>query len=117
MSMIALCRHCKGAIQTSPSEAPFRWQHVHSLRPTCSNGAVAEPLLEVRPEHPDAIDHPSHYQGAVEVIDVIEAYGLNFHLGNVVKYVLRAERKGAPIEDLKKASWYLAREIARREGA
>lgn len=65
-----------------------------------------------------AVDHPPHYQAnGVEAMDVIEAFGLGFCLGNVVKYVLRAERKGAPLVDLKKAQWYLGREIARRERA
>lgn len=64
----------------------------------------------------DPINHPSHYQGPVEVIDIIEGFGLNFHLGNVVKYLLRAGRKGDALEDLKKARWYLEREIDRRVG-
>lgn len=58
------------------------------------------------------VDHPEHYQsGKIEVIDVIEAFKLGFRLGNVVKYVLRAGKKGNRIEDLKKAAWYLNREI------
>ncbi len=62
------------------------------------------------------VNHPKHYNiGLVEVIDAIEAWKLNFHLGNVVKYIARAEYKQNPIEDLKKASWYLNREIKRRE--
>jgi hypothetical protein len=66
------------------------------------------------------VDHPPHYGGAknlYEAIKVIEAWGLNFHLGNSVKYVARAGRKGDAIEDLEKAQWYLAREIARRRRA
>jgi hypothetical protein len=57
--------------------------------------------------------HPAHYKsGGIEVIDIIEAYGLGFCLGNVVKYVLRAGRKQPnAVEDLKKARWYLDREI------
>ena len=63
-----------------------------------------------------AIEHPSHYNaGAIEVIDAIEDWGLGFHLGNVVKYVARAEHKGNVIEDLKKAQWYLARFIEKAE--
>lgn len=64
----------------------------------------------------DNVNHPQHYKSAagIEVIDVIEAFGLGFHLGNVVKYVLRAPNKNG-IEDLKKARWYLDREIARKE--
>lgn len=58
----------------------------------------------------DPINRPSHYIGqGLEVIDVIEAWGLGFHLGNAVKYVLRAGRKGDRLEDLGKARWYVAR--------
>lgn len=65
----------------------------------------------------DMVNHPPHYQGAngLEAIDVIEAFGLGFCLGNTIKYLLRAGRKGDTVEDLKKARWYLDREIARRE--
>lgn len=63
----------------------------------------------------DAIN-PSHYKvGGFEVIDIIEAFRLGFRLGNVIKYILRHGRKGAALEDLKKARWYLDREIAKRE--
>jgi predicted 2-oxoglutarate/Fe(II)-dependent dioxygenase YbiX len=64
----------------------------------------------------EAVNHPQHYAGGgIEVIDAIEAWQLGFHLGNVVKYIARAEHKGTPIQDLKKARWYLDREISRRE--
>lgn len=59
--------------------------------------------------------HPSHYQGCVEPIDLIEAQGLSFGRGNVVKYVCRAGRKGSELEDLKKAEYYLKREMERLE--
>jgi hypothetical protein len=66
----------------------------------------------------DLVNHPPHYKsGGIEVIDFIEAKGLNYRLGNVVKYVARADQKGSPIEDLKKARWYLDREITKRENA
>jgi hypothetical protein len=66
----------------------------------------------------DSINHPPHYTfGAIEVIDAIEAWQLGFHLGNVVKYVARAAHKGRHLDDLKKARWYLDREISRLEGA
>lgn len=60
---------------------------------------------------------PTHYKGngTFEAIDVIEAFQLNYRLGNVIKYVLRADKKGKPVQDLKKAVWYLQREIAKRE--
>lgn len=62
--------------------------------------------------------NPQHYKlGSVEVIDAIDAWELGFCLGNVVKYIARAEHKGKPIEDLEKAAWYLAHEIERRKAA
>jgi plasmid replication initiation protein len=73
--------------------------------------------LQPEPQDPnDPINHPEHYTAsAIEVIDAIEAWNLNFHLGNVIKYITRCDRKGSPIEDLKKARWYLDREIQKRE--
>lgn len=63
----------------------------------------------------DPVNAPDHYRaGGIEAIEVIEAFGLGFHLGNVVKYVLRAGRKGDRLEDLKKARWYLDRAIDAR---
>lgn len=63
------------------------------------------------------INRPDHYfSSGIEAIDVIEAYGLGFNLGNSVKYILRAGSKGPAAEDLRKARWYLAREIASLEG-
>ena len=62
-----------------------------------------------------AVNSPSHYHKAsgVEVIVAIEAWGLGFCLGNVIKYVARAGRKGSGtrMEDLHKARWYLNREL------
>lgn len=65
----------------------------------------------------EAVSHPAHYTSecGMEVIDVIEAFNLNFNLGNVMKYVIRAHRKGAPKEDLGKAMWYLARELYKQD--
>lgn len=61
----------------------------------------------------DIVNHPPHYKaGGLEAIDVIEAFDLNFRLGNVVKYILRHGAKGNPQADLKKAGWYLSREIS-----
>ena len=71
-------------------------------------------------ENSDNVSHPPHYangwSNGAEVIDLTEH--LSFCAGNVVKYVCRAGRKdpGKRIEDLKKARWYLDREIARFEG-
>lgn len=70
----------------------------------------------------ERVDHPPHYGGAAnpyEAIKVIEAWGLGFCLGNAVKYICRAGKKAdaATVEDLKKARWYVDREIARLESA
>lgn len=62
--------------------------------------------------------NPQHYQdGGIQTIDFIEAKQLNFHLGNVVKYISRAGKKGDRLEDLLKAQWYLQREIERLQRA
>ncbi len=66
----------------------------------------------------DAVNHPAHYGGAdnpYEAIKVIEAWGLGFNLGNTVKYINRAGKKDATLQELKKARWYLDREIANME--
>jgi hypothetical protein len=61
----------------------------------------------------DMVNHPPHYKaGGIETIDFIEAKGLGYNLGNVVKYVSRADLKGNKMEDLQKARWYLERAIA-----
>ena len=60
----------------------------------------------------DVINHPSHYTtGNIEVIDAIEDWKLDYHDGNVIKYVARAKYKGDYLENLKKAQWYLNRKI------
>ncbi len=66
----------------------------------------------------EAIDHPRHYTShpsGIECIQVAEHMG--FNLGNAVKYIWRCDLKCDEIEDLKKARWYLDREIAKREDA
>ncbi len=64
----------------------------------------------------DMINNPSHYiNGGIETWDVIEAWKLNYNLGNVVKYISRADHKGSKLEDLKKARAYLDREIMLNE--
>lgn len=67
---------------------------------------------------PEAVNHPSHYGGVdnpYEAIKVIEAWQLDFCLGNAVKYISRAGKKdpAKTVEDLKKAAWYLNRAIER----
>jgi Protein of unknwon function (DUF3310) len=65
----------------------------------------------------DTVNAPPHYTvGGIEVIDFIEAKNLNYRLGNVIKYISRAAHKGDYVENLRKARWYLDREIAKQEG-
>lgn len=65
---------------------------------------------------PDMVNHPPHYTtnpSGIECIQVTEH--MNFCMGNAMKYLWRADEKGNPIGDLKKARWYIDREIQRRE--
>jgi hypothetical protein len=65
-------------------------------------------------EEHDAVNHPQHYTShpsGVECITVVEHF--NFNRGNAIKYIWRAGEKGNEIEDLKKATWYVQREIDR----
>lgn len=62
------------------------------------------------------VHHPAHYGGAenvYEAIKVIDAWALGFCLGNTVKYIARAGKKGDMLTDLMKARWYLDHEISR----
>lgn len=64
--------------------------------------AVAEPTR--------AVEHPKHYnQGGVECIDALDScgFGLDFCVGNAIKYLWRFKEKAKPVEDLEKARWYL----------
>lgn len=66
-------------------------------------------------EHHDPVNHPRHYTqhpSGIECIQITEHMG--FNLGNAVKYIWRADLKHDAIEDLKKAAWYLEREIKKR---
>jgi hypothetical protein len=79
---------------------------------------IPEPPLEPQSLASDSVNHPRHYNthpSGIECIEIARHYG--FNIGNVIKYVWRCEEKGAPIEDLKKAAWYLNDEIQRREKA
>ena len=68
-------------------------------------------------EENDVIEHPAHYTQGIECMDYIESHALNYARGNVIKYVTRAglKDKSKEAEDLKKAEWYLRREISRVE--
>lgn len=66
----------------------------------------------------DAVEHPTHYTShpsGIEAIQVTEHF--NFNIGNAIKYLWRAGLKGDALEDLRKAAWYVNREIERRKAA
>jgi len=100
--------------KVTPTGRKFKWADV--VTAVKKNEAWQPPELLPVPEVPkiaDMVNHPAHYKtGGIETIDFIEAKGLNYRLGNVVKYVTRADHKGDRLENLKKAQWYLEREIA-----
>jgi hypothetical protein len=89
------------------------------LSVSTSNKSIKPLIMEFTPP-PDPVNNPAHYtEGGIETIDYIEAKRLGYHLGNAVKYISRAGRKGTNqgLEDLKKAQWYLARAIEKNEYA
>ena len=66
----------------------------------------------------ESVNHPKHYGGEkndYEAIKVIDAWEVDFYLGNVLKYICRAGKKGGQLEDLKKAKWYLDQKISKME--
>jgi hypothetical protein len=74
------------------------------------------PLKTIQQIAEDLVNHPPHYTAhpsGVECIQITEH--MNFCLGNAIKYIWRADLKHDAIEDLKKAVWYVNREIERRE--
>lgn len=91
-------------------------QEIKELVETVAKPRRGRPAKQLSSSSHDPVNSPTHYTtGGIETIDYIEAKQLNYHLGNVVKYVSRAGKKGATLEDLKKAKWYLDREIQRLE--
>jgi len=96
----------KGAIESLKKEKPLIMEYTPpKIRMQSSQNAQIEMF--------DAVDHPEHYKvGGIETIDFIEAKKLNYNIGNVVKYLTRADYKGNKLEDLRKAQWYLTREIS-----
>ena len=80
---------------------------------------ISATVPTAKPYPPSRVHHPDHYGGEenpYEAIKIIEAWDLNFHLGNVIKYVSRAGKKNKDIiEDLKKARWYIDRYIQNLE--
>jgi hypothetical protein len=84
--------------------------------PSTKNSGVTYYGGAIPYHHIEKVDHPLHYGGQdnpYEAIKVIEAWGLGFNLGNVVKYIARSGKKeGCDITDeLEKSKWYICREL------
>ena len=103
-------------------------QYVYNVRNRLHKEGIAPPKIRmaaaVTSSTPiasvlhDPVNHPAHYtDGGIETIDFIEAKRLGYHLGNVVKYICRAGKKGTNMgmQDLQKARWYLDRAIEKNE--
>jgi hypothetical protein len=80
------------------------------------NCTLDEPITDemLGIEIKEMVNHPAHYGGEnnpYEAIKVIEAWDLDFHIGNCIKYLSRAGKKGDELEDLRKSRWYLDRKI------
>ena len=91
-----------------------RYNHGVTKKPTVAKSKKRVPVVVMTSPKPiaDMVNHPPHYKaGGIETIDFIEAKGLNYNLGNVVKYITRADLKGDRKENLEKALWYLKREL------
>ncbi len=70
----------------------------------------------MKDEHSESVNHPSHYTNHPSGIECIAiTQHMSFCLGNAIKYIWRSGEKGREIEDLKKAAWYIDREIMRIE--
>lgn len=87
------------SVEAEPEQKDTNWK------------VVAFNTAEVPVTH-DPVNHPAHYKvGGIETADFILAKQLDYWLGNVVKYVSRAQHKGNYLQDLEKAQWYLSRAI------
>jgi hypothetical protein len=97
-------------IAFSSSDIPF---YEDSVTDTTPNRMAELQIDMFEPEFDDLVNHPAHYKvGGIETIDFIEAKKLNYNIGNVIKYLTRADHKGNRKQDLEKAKWYLERELS-----
>ncbi len=105
--MIGVCAECdgRGVVKTKIAGVT-----TVGTCPKCDGQGEID--MQIVKTQSDAVQHPQHYnEGKYEVIDVIEDWKLGFNDGNAVKYIGRHRHKNRPAEDLKKALWYIAREL------
>lgn len=130
-----LTRYMTANPSASPLEVAEKFkvdrQYVYNVRNRLRKEGIAPPKIRlasavtsdtsittVLQPKDDPVNHPAHYtDGGIETIDFIEAKRLGYHLGNVVKYICRAGKKGTNmgLQDLQKARWYLDRAIEKNE--
>jgi hypothetical protein len=112
----------KNGVVSTPAVKKSKWKTVNlwtsskSLQKRVADVQEANKIRQdiIATHHTDMVNHPPHYKmGGIETIDFIEAKQFGYNLGNVVKYISRADLKGSHYEDLLKARWYLNREIAK----
>ena len=135
LALLAKGKSVKDIIKEVGGKPPYiyyvRWKHENKNKPIdkprkkpifrSQRSKDIQKIFQMAKLAPsDIVNSPPHYKsGGIETIDFIESKDLNYRLGNVIKYVTRAGRKADsdPLVDLKKARWYLDREIFAREGA
>lgn len=113
------CENCKYAYEDDSDEYEYGYHDVPQDLEDFMDGKYDD-MKNDASDWCDSINHPSHYVGKIEVIDFIEDKNLNYNLGNCVKYIARAGKKHEAgmsiqektLEDLRKARWYLDREIS-----
>lgn len=108
---------CELCSEKSTAKNPYpRWAS-YGLFPEGNGSLTATVTEDFSPSDEDVVNHPSHYlkhPSGVECIQITEH--MNFCLGNAMKYIWRAgDKHETPLEDLKKAKWYIEREIKRLE--
>lgn len=103
------------AEELDKAPAPLRLERLEGLKELAAREAGA--TTTTTKTAPEQVDHPAHYHASsgFEVIEIIEAWSLNFNRGNALKYLARAGRKdpASEAQDLRKALWYIERELKR----
>jgi hypothetical protein len=114
MAILSKCSLVLCWRELRPQSAVFRDDCERAADPL--RGLSVESAVDPEDDKTEKVDHPPHYTGhpsGVECITIVEHFG--FNLGNAIKYIWRAALKGDLVEDLKKARWYIDREIGRLE--
>ena len=116
---MTICATCGRAIDADERSVDIREEKLDPFLEaarTAQTAAVRALFQGSRTTAPDPVNHPPHYTAhpsGVECIQITEHMG--FNLGNAMKYIWRTDLKNDAVEDLKKAVWYINREIAKRE--